>query len=229
VTQVFVSAQRGDGRARQVADEAQARRIPVQRVPPERLDDMAGGGVHQGVCASVGPYPWVALEDILKAPPIFEGGHFLLILDQVTDPRNLGAAVRSAVSFGVDGVLLPRDRSAMPGASACKASAGALEHARLARVTNVAVTVETLKEWGVWVYGLDAGAATPLFEVDFRGPAALIIGGEQRGIRPLVRRHCDALLVIPRCGPVLSLNAAAAGTAAMYEVFRQRRTAGSSR
>jgi len=223
VNRLFVSDQRSGGRIREVEALAETHRIPLERVAAERLAAMAGGGTHQGVCARVGSYPWVGLEEILTSTPLFDGGHFLLLLDQVTDPRNLGAAVRSAVSFGVDGVLLPRDRSAMPGPSACKTSAGAVEHARMARVTNVSAALGVLKQRGLWVFGLDAGADTALYNVDLRGPVALVIGGEERGIRPLVRQRCDLLLTIPRIGPVLSLNAAAAATVAMYEVFRQRK------
>jgi 23S rRNA (guanosine2251-2'-O)-methyltransferase len=221
---VYVSQKRPSRRLAAAADLAGSLQIPVQRVQAERLSAMAGVDTHQGVCAEVGPYPWVALEEMLTTPPGAEEGHFFLLLDQVVDPRNLGAAVRTALGLGVDGVLLPRKRSAMPNAAASKASAGAVEHARIARVTNVADAVNSLKAAGLWIFGLDAAADAAVFDADLSGPVALVIGGEERGIRPLVKAHCDGLLAIPRQGPVLSLNAAAAGAIALYEVFRQRRT-----
>lgn len=223
VERVFLADRPPSRRLDEIALAAQARQIPVTRKASEDLSAMAATDTHQGVCASAGPYPWVALEEMLRTVPQFGSGHFFLLLDQVVDPRNLGAAARTALSFGVDGVLVPRDRSAAPTPAACKASAGALEHLRMSQVTNLARSIQQLKAAGLWVFGLDADAPNAVFETDLSGPLAVVVGGEERGIRPLVKRHCDALLSIPRLGPVLSLNAAVAGTVAMYEVFRQRR------
>ena len=224
ISGIYFSEQRVSRRIEAVASLAASRQIPVRRIPPERLDAMAGAVTHQGVCAEVGPYPWATLDDILAVPAAAGGEPFILLLDQVVDPRNLGAAARTALSLGLDGIFLTRDRSAVPTAAASKASAGAVEHARIARVTNMTAAVKKLKAAGIWVFGLDAGADTPIFAADLGGPLALVIGGEERGIRPLVKKQCDALVAIPRRGPVLSMNAAAAGAVAMYEAFRQRQT-----
>ncbi len=224
VERVFLADRSPSRRLEEVARAAEARRIPVGRMAPERLSALAATDGHQGVCAPVGPYPWISLEEILSVAHAPECGHFVLLLDQVVDPRNLGAAARTALSLGVDAMVVPRDRSAAPTPAACKASAGALEHLRLARVTNMAAALDMLKGAGLWVFGLDPGAECLICEADLSGPVALVVGGEERGIRPLVKRHCDRLLAIPRQGPVLSLNAAAAGAVAMYEVLRQRRT-----
>ena len=224
VERVLLGNRQASRRFDEIVAAAEARRIPVDRMAPEALSDLAGSDDHQGVCARVGAYPWATLEELLSAPPVTGSGHVLLLLDQVVDPHNLGAAARTALSLGVDGILLPRDRSAGPTPAACKASAGALEHLRVAHVTNMAQTVDTLKTHGLWVFGLDADAPAVIYEADLRGPLAVVVGGEERGIRPLVKRHCDALLSIPRCGPVPSLNASVAGAVAMYEAFRQRRT-----
>jgi 23S rRNA (guanosine2251-2'-O)-methyltransferase len=222
VEKVFLADRAPARRLDEIVLAAEARKIPVSRIAAEALTALAATDAHQGVCARVGPYPYVSLEEILRAAPMLGSGHFILLLDQVVDPRNLGAAARTALSLGVDAVVVPRDRSAASTPAACKASSGALEYMRVARVTNMANAIALLKKEELWVFGLDADAPQVIYETDLGGPLALVVGGEERGIRPLVKRHCDMLLSIPRQGPVLSLNAAVAGAVAIYEVFRQR-------
>ena len=147
---------------------------------------------------------------------------WLLLLDQVVDPQNFGAMVRTAHCAGMQGIILTKDRSAPPSAAASKASAGALEHMFVAYATNLVEVIKGLKTNGVWVAGADRGGDRPLFDADLAGPLALVIGGEDKGLRPLVRKHCDFTLSIPQTGPVGSLNASVAAAVIIYESYRQR-------
>ncbi len=146
----------------------------------------------------------------------------LLLLDNVLDPQNLGAIIRTALSVGIDGIIIPKDRSAMPTPAVSKTSAGAIEHVCLIRVTNMVDTIKVLKQQGVWVVGLDKGADKTVYSSDLTGSVAIVIGGEEKGIRPLVKKNCDFLVSIPQIGQVNSLNASVAAAIAMYEAFRQR-------
>lgn len=224
VHRIYVSAGRTTNRIEPILSLAGSRGIPVATAAPERLLTMAGNEGHQGICAAVSLYPEADLGQILnqtlKAGE--EKGHFLLVLDGIEDPQNLGALLRTALCAGVDGALIPRDRAASPVPSVSKASAGAMEHLLVATVTNIARTLEELKAEGIWIAGLAREGETSLFDADFTGSLALVIGGEEKGIRPLVRKGCDFLLNIPQQGPLGSLNASAAGAVALYEAFRQR-------
>lgn len=180
---------------------------------------MTGNVRHQGVAAQVGPYPFVGLEDILQ---VDNETVFLLLLDHILDVQNLGALIRTALGVGVGGVVVCKDRSASPTPAVCKASAGALEHIKLVRVTNLVKTMKDMQNAGIWVFGLDARASGTIFQADMTGALALVVGGEEKGLRPLVRHQCDMLVSIPQVGPVESLNASAAGAVALYEGYRQR-------
>ena len=220
IHEVFIHPGRSFRRLEGITASAKSKSVPVREVTPDRLSSLAGSEFHQGVAARVDPYPSTDLESVLtRSDP------FLLMLDSILDPNNLGALVRTALCAGVDGVILPRDRSASPLPSVSKASAGALEHTALVRITNLARTIKVLKQHGLWIAGLDPGAEKPVFESDLKGPLAVVIGGEEKGIRPLVKQHCDFLVRIPQAGPLNSLNASAAGAVVMYEAFRQRRPA----
>lgn len=201
---------------------AQKRRISIKKVTPAQLSTRTGTDDHQKIAAKVTAVVMENLHGLLSVPSGTGSDPFYLLLDGVVDPRNLGALLRTAVCAGVTAVIIPKDRSAPFNATASKASAGAMEHARLCRVTNVASTLVTLKKHGVWVAGLDPGGAASIYQTDFRLPLGLVVGGEQKGLRPLVKKYCDFLAHIPQKGPVDSLNAAVAGAVAMYEVFRQK-------
>ncbi len=187
------------------------------------LTAMAGHRHHQGVVAEVGPYPPSSVEAILNAAGKAGEAPFVLVLDQIVDPQNLGAITRTAHCVGLQGIILPKNRSAPPTAAASKASAGALEHMRLAYVTNLVQTINRLKSAGLWIAGADQRADQSLYDAELTGALALVIGGEEKGIRPLVKKHCDYTIAIPQTGPVGSLNASAAAAVVMYEAFRQRR------
>jgi 23S rRNA (guanosine2251-2'-O)-methyltransferase len=181
---------------------------------------MAKTASHQGICAKTGPYPLMSISEMLVKTK--NSDPLLILLDNIVDPHNLGALIRTAFCVGADGVVIPKDRSAPPTPAVSKSSAGALEHVLLARVTNMTATIKTLKQQGVWVIGLDKYAEVNIYQSDLTGPMALVVGGEEHGIRPLVRKHCDGLISIPQSPDVDSLNASVAGAVAMYEAFRQR-------
>lgn len=201
---------------------AERRGVPVNRVSFSKLTDLAGSADHQGVGGIASPFCTVSVEGILSkkkdnlAPP------FILLLDSIVDPQNLGALIRTALCSGVDGIVVPKDRAASPTPSVSKASAGAMEHADIALVTNLVKTVVALQKEGLWITGLDQAGDQSLYEADLSGPLGIIIGGEGRGIRPLVRKTCDFMVSIPQKGDFNSLNASVAGAITMYEVFRQR-------
>ncbi len=190
--------------------------VPIKKVPRSRVDELARGGVHQGVVARAEPYPYSGLEEIVAAPE-----PLVLVLDGVTDPRNLGAVLRAADGAGASGVVIPKDRAVGVTAAAVKASAGASEHVRVARVTNLRRAVDRIKEAGVWVYAAEVGG-TPHTGLDLSGPVALVLGSEGRGVRRLVREGCDGAVSVPMLGAVESLNVAVAAAVLLYEARRQR-------
>ncbi|MFZ0134419.1 MAG: 23S rRNA (guanosine(2251)-2'-O)-methyltransferase RlmB [Desulfobacterales bacterium] len=219
--EVFVTAEGSSRRLERLAADAASRNIPVRRVGVTQLNRMAGDVPHQGTVARVGAYPQVDLAELLTPVPASAVNRILVLLDTIVDPQNLGAIIRTALGVGAAGIVIPRDRAAGPSPTVSKASAGAMEHMRLAQVTNLAVTIRRLQENGWWVYGMDRGADRSVFEADLTGSVAVVIGGEEKGIRPLVKQSCDRLLSIPQQGPVASLNASVAGAVALYEALRQ--------
>ena len=200
----------------EVARAAGARGVEVTRAFRQRVEELAGGGVHQGVVARVEPYPYSGLGEILSTPE-----PLVLVLDGVTDPRNLGAVLRAAEAAGASGVVIPKDRAVGVTAAAVKASAGASEHVLVARVTNLRRAVDTMKDAGLWVYAAEAGG-TPYVELDLTGALALVFGSEGRGVRRLVREGCDGTVSIPMLGAVESLNVSVASAVLLYEVRRGR-------
>ncbi len=203
---------------KEISSEAAARGMPVKRVPRNRVEELARGGVHQGVVARVGPYPYSGLEEILAAPD-----PLVVVLDGVTDPRNLGAVLRAADGAGVSGVVVPKDRAAGVTPAAVKASAGASEHVPVARETNLRRALEKMKEAGVWAYAAEGGAAASTYtDLDLSGSVAFVLGSEGRGIRRLVREGCDGAVSIPMRGAVSSLNVSVAAAVLLFEARRQR-------
>lgn len=192
----------------------------VWRAPdtsPEGLERLCGSPDHQGAVAEVDPYPYADPNAPLKRE-----GALLVALDQVQDPRNLGAVCRSAELAGAAGVVIPERRSAEVTAVACKASAGAVEHLEVARVRNLADWLGEAKSAGFWIWGADAEASDAPWGVDLSGPTVLVLGGEGKGIRPRVAAACDGLVALPRHGRVESLNVSAAAAALLFEAVRQR-------
>jgi 23S rRNA (guanosine2251-2'-O)-methyltransferase len=203
---------------KEISSEAAARGVPIKRVPRNRVEELARGGVHQGVVARVGPYPYSGLEEILAAlDPL------VVVLDGVTDPRNLGAVLRAADGAGVSGVVVPKDRAAGVTPAAVKASAGASEHVLVARETNLRRALEKMKEAGVWAYAAEGGASSSAYtDLDLSGPVAFVLGSEGRGVRRLVREGCDGAVSIPMRSAVSSLNVSVAAAVLLFEARRQR-------
>lgn len=185
--------------------------------PAEELTRLAGSPDHQGVVAEVDPYPYADPMQLLADPSAL-----LVVLDQVQDPRNLGAVCRSAEAAGAGGVVIPERRAAAVTAAACKASAGAVEHLAVARVRNLADWLREAREAGFWSWGADAGAPTAYTEADLSGGTVLVLGGEGKGLRPRVASGCDGLLAIPQRGRTGSLNVSAAAAVLLFEALRQR-------
>lgn len=217
VNKVFVQEEKGHARIGEVIRAAKTRGVPCVFVPVRRLDQVAPG--HQGVMAEVSPKGYSSLEAILARSP----KPFIVILDEVEDPQNLGAIVRSAECAGADGLILPERRSAGLTATVDTVSAGALEHLRVARVPNLVRAMEELKEKGLWLVGAEGTGDEPWYSFDYTGPIGIVLGSEGRGLRPLVRKTCDKVLAIPLAGQVGSLNVAAAAAVFFFEVVRQRR------
>ncbi len=200
---------------------ARTRRITVDFRPREALDHLTGSSHHQGAVGVVAAKAYVSLDDLLEgiAP---KKQPLLLILDGIEDPRNLGAILRTAEATGVDGVIIPERRAIGLTATVAKAAAGAVEYVPVARVVNLSQTIERLKRENMWIYALDIEAKQDFRSLDYRGGLALVIGGEGRGIRPLVAEHCDGRIHIPMQGRLSSLNASVAAGVLLYEVLRQR-------
>jgi 23S rRNA (guanosine2251-2'-O)-methyltransferase len=220
----LAAGERGRAMA-ELAEAARARGAKVREAPREKLERLAGTDRHQGVVAVVADYRYRELDELLEGARAAGAPPLLVVLDGIEDPQNLGAVIRSAHALGAHGVVIPKDRAAGITPAAAKASAGAVEHCPVARVTNLAQALERLKEAGVWTVATDAAADAPISAVDLTVPTALVIGSEGAGVRPLVRRTCDLVARIPMQGKVGSLNASASAAIALYEVLRQRSAA----
>ena len=216
---------RRDARVDALLELCRERSVRVHREPREQLTRHAGTDTHQGVVAFLKERAFLALEDLLQAGPGLSGNRFLLALDGVEDPHNLGALLRSADGAGVDGVVLPERRSAPLSGTVAKTSAGASEHVRIARVTNLTRALEAAKKSGFWIVGLDERGSPDYPDFNFRQDCCLVLGSEGSGLHDLVKRTCDFLLRIPMAGSVSSLNVSVAGAVVMYEAMRQRRAA----
>jgi 23S rRNA (guanosine2251-2'-O)-methyltransferase len=222
---VLVARERDDQRLEKLTNALRQAGIRVRQESREQLTVMAKTPAHQGVVAIVRPMDFLSIED-LYAPNPSGARRLLLALDGVEDPQNLGALLRVADGAGVDGVVITERRSAPLSPVAIKASAGASEHIRIARVVNLVRALEELKERNIWVIGLDERGQSDYDQFDFSGDCVLVLGREGAGLHDLVRKTCDHLLRIPMAGGVSSLNVSAAGAVVLYEAFRQRRTAG---
>lgn len=212
-------ADRDDDRLRRLLDAAQAGGVVVRRVTRDELGRDSKGGVHQGVTADVAPLPPASLEEFtssLEPPPL------LVVLDEVEDPQNVGAILRTVDAAGATGLIRQSRRAAPLEGAAARTSAGAVHHVRIAEVVNIARSLEVLKKAGVWTIGLDGEAGIPYDQWDLTLPTALVLGAEGHGLRRLVRERCDGLASIPMLGHVGSLNVSAAAAIVLFEAVRQR-------
>jgi 23S rRNA (guanosine2251-2'-O)-methyltransferase len=215
-----IARERHDQRLQKIIDAARENAVRLRFEPREELTRLARTAAHQGVVAIVRTREFLDLEDLLTGPE----PRLLLALDGVEDPQNLGALLRTADASGVDGVLLTERRAAPLSPVAVKASAGAAEHVRIARVVNLVRALEQLKEQNIWCVGLDERGITGYDQYDFTSNTVIVLGREGSGLHDLVRRTCDHLLQIPMAGAVSSLNVSAAGAVVLFEAARQRRS-----
>lgn len=200
---------------------AKDRNIVMQQVDRNKLDSLADGNTHQGVVALITSYDYSTIDDILNKAKEKNQPPFVIILDGLEDPHNLGAIIRTAECGGVHGVIIPKRRSAQVNQTVYKSSAGAVEHMLVAKVNNITNTIEELKDKGLWIYGADIDGRDYHFNTSLKGPIALVIGNEGKGLSRLVKEKCDVLVKIPMQGQISSLNASNAASILIYEVVRQ--------
>nr|WP_320048470.1 23S rRNA (guanosine(2251)-2'-O)-methyltransferase RlmB [uncultured Desulfuromonas sp.] len=220
IVRLYAEEQQGSSRFEEMVSLAEKNHVDVRRCAREELEKMVGAVRHQGVVAQIKAESFVSLTDLLKHVPVEE--RFFLILDSVTDPHNFGALIRSAAAAGCQGIIFAKDRSCPVTGVVEKAAAGTLAHIQLCQVTNLSRAIETMKQEGVWVYGLAGDDGGSLFDANLSPPVALVAGSEGKGIRPLVRKLCDGLVAIPMPGAVESLNVSVATGIALFEVVRNQ-------
>ncbi len=213
------------GQMQSIIQLAKEMGITVQYVPKKKMDQLSEGN-HQGVIAQVAAYRYYDIDDLFKKAEEQGEAPFFIILDELEDPHNLGSIMRTADAVGAHGIIIPKRRSVALTATVAKASTGAIEYVPVARVTNLARTVDELKERGVWVFGTDAKGNQDYRQLDGVIPLALVIGSEGKGISRLLRDKCDVLIRLPMIGHVTSLNASVAASLLMYEVYRKRHPLG---
>jgi len=217
INKIFIQKETFRRKIAEIIHLARAKEIPCILVPKKKLDSLAPH--HQGAVALLSAKEFSSLDDILAEADL----PFLVLLDGIEDPQNLGAIIRTAEGAGVDGVILPERRSVGLTEAVFKVSAGALEHFKIARVKNLARTMDALKKRGVWLVGAEGGKKEYWYEFDYNIPLGIVLGSEGRGLRPLIKKKCDKILSIPLLGHLDSLNVAVAASIFIFEVIRQRK------
>ena len=221
IDRLLVAHGTGGGSVTAIIAKCRAKGILIKEISPQKLDYYCGGANHQGVAVMFASQEYATVEDMFALAETRGEKPFLIICDEIEDPHNLGAIIRTAEATGVHGVIIPERRSASLNATVAKAACGALEYVPVARVTNIANTIDALKERGVWVFGADMDG-DDYTKTDFDAPCALVIGNEGKGIGALTAKKCDAVISLPMCGKINSLNASVAAGILMYEVVRSR-------
>jgi len=223
---VLITKGRQDSRVEEIVRLARGRGIPVRFEERGRLDRIAKSREHQGVVAVAAASAAATLETILARANSSGGAGLIVLLDGVEDPHNLGAIIRTALAAGAHGVVIPERRAAGLTDTVSRASAGALAHLPVAKVTNLVRAMEELKEAGFWLVGLDEHATQTYTEVDYRSPVGIVLGGEGKGLHEVTRKRCDFIVALPTGGPVKSLNVSVAAGVVLFEVIRQRKSVG---
>ena len=222
IDKVFIASGETDRALQRLAAQAKEAGAVVVPVDRRKLDAMSVTHAHQGVITLAAAHTYASVDDILQEAADRGEAALIVICDELTDPHNLGAIMRSAECAGAHGVIIPKRRSVGLTATVAKASAGAVEYMKVARVTNINQTIAQLKEKGVWIFGTAAEGSVPMYQADLTGPAAIVIGNEGAGMSPLVQKNCDVTVHIPMQGRISSLNASAAASILLYEAVRQR-------
>ena len=221
IDRLFVAHGVSGGSVTAIIAKCKAKGILIKEISPQKLDYYCGGANHQGVAVMFASQDYSTPEDILKLAKERDEKPFIIICDEIEDPHNLGAIIRTAEASGAHGIIIPKRRSASLNATVAKSASGALEYMKVARVTNIANTIDFLKEQGVWVFGADMDGSD-YTKTDFDIPCAIVIGNEGNGIGTLTAKKCDGIISLPMCGKINSLNASVAAGILMYEVVRKR-------
>jgi 23S rRNA (guanosine2251-2'-O)-methyltransferase len=221
INKILIAEGSQRGQMQQITNLAKEGNVLVQFVPRKKIDQITDGN-HQGVLAYVAAYQYAELDDLFAAAEAREEPPFFLLLDEIEDPHNLGSIMRTADAVGAHGIIIPKRRAVGLTATVAKASTGAIEYIPVVRVTNMARTIDQLKELGVWIAGTDASGTEDYRRFDATLPLGLVIGSEGKGMGRLIRDKCDFLIKLPMIGKVTSLNASVAASLLMYEVFRKR-------
>lgn len=222
VEKVLVQDGENVGSIKKIIGICKDKRIPIVKVPKSKLDSISETKSHQGVIAYVSSYEYKSIEDMFDLANKRNENPFILILDEIEDPHNLGSIMRTAECAGAHGIIIPKRRSVGLTSVVAKTSAGAIEYIPVAKVSNISMAIEELKQKGLWIYGADMNGKEYYFDTDMKGPIGLVIGAEGKGISRLVREKCDFLVRIPLKGKVTSLNASVAASIIMYEILKQR-------
>jgi len=222
INKIMVAKGERQGSIREIIGLARENKLVVQEVEISKLDSMTKGQKHQGVLATVPPVAYAEMEDILAKATESEEAPFIVLLDELEDPHNLGAILRTADAAGVHGVLIPKRRSCPLSGTVAKTSAGAVEYVPVARIGNVSQTLEELKKAGMWVVGADMDGEKNYYEADLTGPIVVVVGSEGKGMGRLTKEHCDFVVRIPMLGKINSLNASVACSLLLYEIVKQR-------
>ncbi|RBW67737.1 23S rRNA (guanosine(2251)-2'-O)-methyltransferase RlmB [Bacillus taeanensis] len=227
INKIWINEGSRGGQISQVIQLAKENNVIVQQAPKKKLDQLADSDNHQGVVASVAAYRYAEMEELFESAEAKGEAPFFLILDEIEDPHNLGSILRTADAVGAHGVIIPKRRAVGLTATVAKASTGAIEYVPVVRVTNLAQTMDELKERGLWFVGSDAAGKQDYRQADFEMPIGLVIGSEGKGMGRLIKKKCDFLIRLPMAGKVTSLNASVAASLLMYEVYRKRNPLGS--
>ena len=222
INKLYIQKGNRHGSINEIISRARENKIVIKEVEKNKLDEMCENQNHQGVIATVPPFEYSDIDDILNLAKQKNEDPFIIILDQIEDPHNLGSIIRTAECAGAHGVIIPKRRSAEVNSTVNKTSAGAVQYVKVARVNNLNDTIKYLKENDVWIYGTDAGAKSYYNEQNYKGGVAIVIGSEGYGMNKLVAKNCDFLVKIPMKGKVNSLNASVSAAIMMYEVLNQR-------
>lgn len=222
VEALYISNGNMEGSIKAIINIAKDKGIVLKDVDRKKLDFMSGGTNHQGVIAQVTPYKYYEIADMLNLAKKRNEDPFIVILDEIEDPHNLGSIIRTAELCGVHGIIIPKRRNVGITSTVYKCSVGAIEHMRIAKVTNINAAIDELKKEGLWIYGADIAGEEYSYQVNFNGPCAMVIGSEGKGISKLTLKKCDKLVKIPMVGRINSLNASVAGGIIMYEILKGR-------
>ncbi|MBO5930561.1 MAG: 23S rRNA (guanosine(2251)-2'-O)-methyltransferase RlmB [Clostridia bacterium] len=223
VERIYISNRAGGSQVAKLISAAKEKGVPFKSVPPEKIDELAKTDSNQGVVAVCAEISYVQVSDILHRAEEKQEPPFVIIADEITDPHNLGAIIRTANAVGAHGVIIPKNRSAGVNPVVFKTSAGAAAHTPVARVGNLTQAMDALKKHGLWITGADMAGEQEMCQADLTGPIAIVVGSEGKGITKKIRDNCDFFVRIPMVGEINSLNASVAAAVLMYEALRQRR------